>query len=141
MVDITKTGRITAVEKKSLQVELQTCSACGDCSIKSSCGLREYRTNVIKIATDQASSYHVGDNVEVSLSSKNGIIAVIIAFVIPLILLIGTVISGYLYGLNDIQNCICAIIILIPYYFALFLSRRIWERKFCCTLKNYQSKD
>ncbi len=135
MSEITKTGQVVAVEKDFLQVELVTCSACGDCAVKSSCGLREYRKNIVKVKIDNASSYHIGDKVEVSLSSQKGIAAVLLAFVVPLFVLLATLIIGVFLGFSDIQNCICAIIILIPYYFALFLSRRVLENKFRCKLK------
>lgn len=139
MNEIVKTGSITAVKKDCVEVEIISCSACASCAISSSCGLSEIKKRIVTIY-DSSNQYNVGDQVEVVISTEQGLQAVVYAFTIPLLILLITVISLYVYGFSEIISGISGIIVLIPYYFVLFLNRNRLENKFCCRLKN-SSKD
>lgn len=136
MEDVIKTGRIVAVEKQSLKVELVSCSACSGCAIRSSCGLSEIKKKIVSVSNIDSNQYHIGDEVNISINVKQGLKAVCWAFGIPLVLLLAVLFSVFVYSSNEIISGICGIIILIPYYFALFFNRHRMEDKFYCILKN-----
>lgn len=141
MSEIIKSGYITAVEHNRVKVEITSCSACGGCSLRSACNMSEVKKREVTIDGVNSKEYAVGDKVEVVLTMRQGLQAVWYAFVIPLFIMLLTVISALYYGLGDIISGISGIIVLIPYYFGLFLSRRKLDSKFHCQLKNNSSRD
>lgn len=135
MGEIVKNGLVKAIKNNSIEVEIVSCSACAGCAISSSCSMSETKQRVVTIPCSCAEQYQTGDKVEVVMSDSLGLQAVVYVFVIPLLLLLITVVCCYSYGFDDIISGISGIIILIPYYFALFLERNRLENKFCCRLK------
>ena len=141
MSEIIKTGKVVGINKEGLDVEILSCSACSSCAIKSACGLSEVKKRIIKVCIDNPELYHINDNVEVSLSAILGLKAIWYAFGLPLVILLATVFIAFACGFGEIMSGICGIIILIPYYFALFLNKNRLEQQFSCSLKNNKSKD
>ena len=135
MSEIVKNGLVKAIKSNSIDVEIISCSACAGCAISSSCSMSETKKRIVTIQGSFVGQYQVGDKIEVVMSDRLGLQAVVYAFVIPLLLLLITVVCCHCCGFDDIISGISGIIVLIPYYFALFLNRNRLENKFCCRLK------
>ncbi len=136
MSEIVKNGLVKAIKSNCIDVEIISCSACSGCTISSSCSMSETKRRIVTIQGNYAEQYQIGDKVEVVMSDRLGLQAVVYAFVIPLVLLLIAVACCHGYGFDDIISGISGIIVLIPYYFVLFLNRNRLENKFCCRLKN-----
>lgn len=134
MTDITKTGRVIAIDAEKLQVEMTSCSACSGCAVRSACGLSEMKKKIISVPKPDNHDYQIGDELSMGISIKQGLSAAGYAFGFPLLLLLITVFMTYSYTDNEIISSIFGIIILIPYYFVLFFNRQRLEKKFYCIL-------
>ena len=74
--------------------------------------------------------FNVDEEVIISINNTQAFKSIILAYVIPLFLMISTIISINIYKQDEIIGGICGIIILIPYYFGLFLAQDKLKSKF-----------
>ena len=95
--EISHSGIISAINNKSLIVDIQSTSACGSCSAKSMCGMTDGKIKRIEIQTSNGNEnggkinsedFHVGQNVEVFMTTSNGTKAIIYGYLYPFIVLI-----------------------------------------------------
>lgn len=82
---ITHEGIVTEVLKNEVCVRIQSASACGSCHAKSMCSMSEKADKDIRVRTEEASLYAIGEKVEVSLMSGTGLKAVLYAYVLSLL--------------------------------------------------------
>lgn len=121
MEEITKTAIITGINGSQITLTINSCSACQDCSAKNFCSMSENQDKEIIVETAEAADYYLGEEVNVSISSAQGLKAVVYGYVLPLILLLAATIGAQTAGATDFISGISGIIVLIPYYFSLFL--------------------
>ena len=85
----------------------------------------------IEVATDKAADYKIGDKVKVSISTKLGMKAVFIAFVLPFVfLMIAIVLSLKVFDLSEALSCLIAISVMGIYYFILFKRKKSLRKQF-----------
>ena len=123
MDSINKDGIIKSMDKDELTVEILSCSACSSCMVKNYCAGAESKQKEITVKNKNVDNFQIGEEVIVSIDEHQAFKSIILAYVIPLILMIFTVIGLLSYNNNEIIAGICGIIILIPYYFCLFLAK------------------
>ena len=130
MEDINKTGIVTQVNDSELKIKITSCSACSSCAAKNFCAGSESKEKEIIVKTENAENFDIGEEVMVSIDTSQAIKAIILAYVIPLLLMVLTIIGSIMYKQDEIIGGICGIIILIPYYFGLFLAKGKMKSKF-----------
>ena len=123
METIGKTGIIKNIINNELIIEIMSCSACSTCAVKNYCNGAEAKQKEIIVKNKEADKFNVGEEVVVEIDEQQAIKSIIIAYVIPLILMISTIIGVISYQQDEIIGGICGIIVLIPYYFGLFLAK------------------
>lgn len=125
------------LDGKHLRVKIVQSSACASCKIASHCTSSESKEKIIDITTRDTSTYAVGEEVIVMTSNKVGATAVTLAFVIPTILVLATVLGiinllpKEVLGQENAREALAAvagIIILIPYYIGLYCFRKKLQR-------------
>ena len=92
------------------------------------------RDKIIEIDTPFAQTFKPGEEVIVSLAQNLGMWAVFLVYILPLLLLLGTLFAVSAAGGSEISSGISAIIILIPYYFWIFLNKKKLAGKFRFTI-------
>lgn len=130
MEQIKHRGRIVAMNNKTVQVQITSHSACAGCSAKTVCHMTECRNKIIEVAKPQNHSFHPGDEVTLTVSPQTGFWAVFYGYGLPLILVLAVLILAISQGFSELIAGICSIILLIPYYFGLFLSKKYMAEKF-----------
>lgn len=123
-------GIITSISGNEIKVQITNCSACENCEGRHGCQLMEFKHKNIDVFTEVASSYHIGEEVIISLDLKDGFKAVFYSYVLPLFLVVSILIIFASFGAGELTSGISAIIILIPYYFWLFLKTKQLKRQF-----------
>lgn len=123
MKDLSKEGIVKNINNNEITVEIQSCSACSSCMIKNYCSTSESKQKEITIKNEDAHKYKTGEAVLITIDTKQAVKSIILAYVIPLILVVSTIVGMTAYNKNEIIAGICGIIILIPYYFGLFLAK------------------
>jgi sigma-E factor negative regulatory protein RseC len=92
------------------------------------------KEKVIEIP-DSSGLYHVNDAVIVCGQSSMGMQAVLLAFVLPLLLVIAAIVSGTYTNRSESVSALAGLLILFPYYGALYLFRDKLKKIFIFTLK------
>ena len=124
---ITHQGIVENISGSQVFVRIIQTSACSTCSVKGHCSSADSKEKVIEV-TDTSSAWKIGDEVTIMQ-------AVLLAFLIPLFLLIfglfifKTVLHSELYG------AFAALAVLIPYYYIIWLNRTRLKQKFSFTIK------
>ena len=119
-------GTVVAVDKDYISVEILNKSACAACHAKGVCGASEESVKVVEIAQDistLAADYQVGERVNVVMSSAMGTQAVWIAYVIPLVVLMASILVFSLCGAGEVTMGLGSLGIVALYYLGVFLFR------------------
>lgn len=128
-------GIVESIQGSHLSVRIVQTSACAACSAKGHCSSADSKDKVIDITDTAASSFRVGERVMVVGEMSMGMMAVVLAFIIPFVLL---VVSLFLFMAligNELYAALLSLIILVPYYFVLWLNKTRLKQKFSFTIK------
>lgn len=119
-------GRVIAVDKDYVSVEIVNKSACASCHAKGVCGASDEAVKVVEIAQDfstLACDYQVGETVNVVMSQAMGTKAIWLGYVIPLIVLMAAIGILYLLKVGELAIGLGALGAVALYYLGVFLFR------------------
>ena len=128
-------GIVENIQGSHLSVRIIKTSACAACSAKGHCSSADSKDKVIDITDTAASSYQVGEQVMIIGETSMGMMAVVLAFVIPFVLLVTSLFIFMAWMENELYAALSSLIILIPYYFILWLNKARLKQKFSFTIK------
>ena len=128
-------GIVENMQGSHLSVRIVQTSACAACSAKGHCSSADSKDKIIDIIDTAASSYRVGEKVMVIGETSMGMMAVVLAFIIPFILLIFSLFLFMALMENELYSALLSLAILIPYYFILWLNKTRLKQKFSFTIK------
>lgn len=127
-------GIVTKVTPQTLEVMIQSHSACSACHAKGACGMADAKQKLITI--DQVhGQFQVGDKVTVYASTNNAVYSVILAYVMPSILIIATIFFLEKSGSNELYAAISSLVLLAFYFFILYLFRNKISKKIKFTVE------
>lgn len=127
-------GTIEKIEGNHIFVRIVQQSACSGCHAKTICTASESQEKTIEV-TDYTHAYQLHERVMLYGRSSLGLQAVLIAFVIPLVIMLATIIIGTYLHWEEALSGMSGIAILIPYYATLYFLRDKLKKKFVFTLK------
>lgn len=131
-------GTVESVSEGHVVVRVLQSSACGSCAAADLCRSSESKEKLI----DVYGSYpelQVGQRVEVEGTTRQGLKAVTLAYVIPLVLMALTLFTAmYLTG-NDALSALVALITVALYYIGLWLMRNRLSEKFSFKITNLKN--
>lgn len=127
-------GVIEKIEGIHIFIKIVQQSACAGCHAKGICAASDSQDKTIEI-TDYSNTYNVNDRVIVYGQIAMGLQAVLLAFVIPLIIILAVIIIGNIFQWNDAFSGLTGFLTLIPYYVILYSFREKLKKKFVFTLK------
>ena len=126
---IIHSGVIKSIGVDCLYVEIMQAPACADCRVAGNCHASEAKVKVVDVYCRDVARYHVGERVVVSTTSQIGLMAMLYAYLFPLMILMTTLILVRICTRSDGWAAFSALTILIPYYIVLYLFReRIKEQ-------------
>ena len=128
-------GIVENIQGSHLSVRIVQTSACAACSAKGHCSSADSKDKIIDIIDTAASSYRVGEKVMVIGETSMGMMAVVLAFIIPFILLIFSLFLFMALMENELYSALLSLAKLIPYYFILWLKKTRLKQKFSFTIK------
>ena len=128
-------GIVENMQGSHLSVRIVQTSACAACSAKGHCSSADSKDKIIDIIDTAASSYRVGEKVMVIGETSMGMMAVVLAFIIPFILLIFSLFLFMALMENELYSALLSLAILIRYYFILWLNKTRLKQKFSFTIK------
>lgn len=129
-------GIVENIQGAHLSVRIVQTSACAACSAKGHCSSADSKDKIIDITdADASSSWKVGETVMVVGETSMGMMAVVLAFVIPFVLLVASLFLFMALTANELYASLLALALLVPYYFVLWLNKARLRQKFSFTIK------
>lgn len=123
-------GTIQAIEGNTLKIRLAVTSGCSSCQAKGSCSLSQVEgEKVIEVPAGQG-IYRKGERVMVQMGFQQGLKAVLMGYVMPFLLLMGTLLLAYGMSGDEIKSGLIALAVLVPYYLLLYLTRKLTSKQF-----------
>lgn len=124
-------GIIEYINGKHIKVRIVQSSACASCEAKAICSSSESKEKVVDIYVNSSENYALGEQVNVCASEKMGRNAVILAFVIPLIVMIICITLSIRYlMINELISIAISLMFLALYYWILSISKNRISKKF-----------
>ena len=123
-------GIVENIKGSHLQVRIIQTSACASCSIKGHCSSADTKEKLIDVTDDNVSSYQPGDRVWVIGELSMGVMAVLLAFILPFLVLIFSLFIFMTIWNDELGSALCSLALLIPYYYILLLNKSRLGKKF-----------
>lgn len=124
-------GIIEHIDGKHIKVRIVQSSACSSCQAKAICTSSESKEKVVDIYVNSSENYAIGEQVNVCASETMGRNAVILAFVIPLIVMIICITLSIRYlMINELISIAISLMFLALYYWILSISKNRISKKF-----------
>ena len=117
--NICREGIIRAVNGDDISVEIIVSSACSGCHAKSICIPSDRRKEVITVKNTRHEEYRVGETVELLLETSAGNKAVILAYVLPLIVLLVLLFGCYALTGKELLSVGIGVLGVVVYYLIL----------------------
>lgn len=128
MSQISNQATVIKVKGNIVVAEVESKSACLGCSVQKSCYIKSCASRIIEIPCDHASTFVPGETVTVYMEQSCAWKAVIYAYILPLLLVITTIVTSILWGMEDIVAALYGLMVLIPYYLILYISK-VWIKR------------
>ncbi len=122
-------GIVKDITGRDVYVELLKTSACGSCEAKDRCGLAESQYKVL-VFQDAGTGYFIGQKVMVVLEESQGIRALVLAYLLPLLIVVFSILFYSIFVKQEYLVGLCALFMLIPYYLLLYLFRHKLKQSF-----------
>lgn len=132
---VTHKGKVIHLEGLDVRVMIESMSACAACHAKGMCTLSDKEDKIIdiKVSVDRAAKLNVGDEVVVAVSQQRGMQAVLLAYILPAILVVLSLIL-LLKLLPEPLAILSALAVLGGYYYVLYLFRNKLNAKFIMSI-------
>ena len=112
-------GRVVSVAGSQLKVEITTQTACAACHAKAVCGASDGKTRIIPVRRPDDGTIAVGDEVNVIIRQGQGFKAVLIAYLIPLFILLVLLLTLPMFFENELVTGLGALGFVALYYLIL----------------------
>ena len=132
---VTHKGKVIHLEGLDVRVMIESMSACAACHAKGMCTLSDKEDKIIdiKVSAERAAKLNVGDEVMVAVSQQRGMQAVLLAYILPAILVVLSLIL-LLKLLPEPLAILSALAVLGVYYYVLYLFRNKLNAKFVMSI-------
>lgn len=126
---ITHAGIVEQVDGGRVRVRIMQTSACAACKVAGHCNAAEAKEKLVDVFTASASQWKVGDAVTVAASQQMATLALLLAFGLPLVIMLAVLLAVLSLTGREGLSALCALGSLLPYYGVLWLLRsRLQQR-------------
>ncbi len=132
-VRIVHEGKIVEMDKESISVEIVNKSACAACHAKGVCGASDEQVRTIVLPQTLATAtagYQVGDSVKLVLSASLGMKAVILAYGLPLLVLLVAILVFSALKLEQLYVGLFSLAAVAVYYIIFAIFRDKLDKEF-----------
>lgn len=128
-------GIIHNINGNQLTICITQNSACSDCHAKGACMAADTKEKMVNVL-DNSGQFKLHERVMLMGKTSIGYKAVLWAFVIPLIVLVGVIIAATsVWHVGELHAALLALATLVPYYLILYLLRHKMSEKLAFTIK------
>ncbi|MCK5774878.1 MAG: SoxR reducing system RseC family protein [Bacteroidales bacterium] len=132
---ISHDGIIKEISNSKIIVSIVSMASCASCSVKGACSASDVEEKLLEVKKLPGRDYKIGEFVTIVTNQNVGIWAVMFGYVFPLIVVVISLIV--LTSVMDDEGVagLVSILLLVPYYAGLYLSRQKMSDSFEFTLK------
>lgn len=127
-------GVVSDISGNIVCVTILQFSACSSCQARNLCRISESKEKTVQVTVDDPDAYSLGQQVVVMGSEKQGMKAVLMAFGIPLVLLMAGLVTVLAVWSDEKLAALVCLAVLVPYYLVLFLCRDRIRKEFQFTI-------
>ena len=127
---ISHEGVVAKITDDELEIKILAQSACAACHAKSACGIGEQAEKILTVPRPKDRDFTLNQKVNVRMSIGQGNKAAVLAYLIPILLLLAVLFVCLGLGVNEGLAALISIIALIPYYIILYLRRDKIKKQF-----------
>lgn len=127
---ISHEGVVTKITDEELEIKIVSQSACAACHAKSACGMGEQAEKILTVPRPKDQDFSLMQKVNVTMAIGQGNKAAVLAYLIPIVLLLAVLFICLGVGLSEGLSALISIAVLIPYYTILYLQRDKLRRRF-----------
>jgi len=127
---ISHEGFVTKITDDELEIKILAQSACAACHAKSACGMGEQAEKILTVPRPKDKDFTLMQKVNVKMAIGQGNKAAVLAYLIPIILLLTVLFVCLGLGLSEGLSALLSIVALIPYYIVLYSKREKLKKKF-----------
>ena len=127
---ISHEGVITKITDDSLEIKITAMSACAACHAKSACTMSDQAEKILTVPRPENQEFHLFQKVNVIMTVGQGNKAAVLAYLIPIVLLLAVLFVCLGLGLSEGLSALISIAALIPYYTVLYIRRDKIKRQF-----------
>ena len=127
---ISHEGIVTKITDDELEIKILSQSACAACHAKSACGMGEQSEKILTVPRPKNKDFALMQKVNVKMAIGQGNKAAVLAYLIPIILLLAVLFVCLGVGLGEGLSALVSIVALIPYYIVLYLKRDKLKKQF-----------
>ena len=130
MEQTTHDGTVLTVQPGLVKVQMQVLSACAACEAHARCTFSEKKDKIVDIETAQWQQYHEGDPVTVIINSAHGLLAVLLAYILPAVVILATFALLFSLHLSELWVALITLVAVALYGGILYLCRNRLQQKF-----------
>ena len=127
---ISHEGIVTKITDDELEIKIVSQSACAASHAKSACGMGEQAEKILTVPRPKDQDFSLMQKVNVTMAIGQGNKAAVLAYLIPIVLLLAVLFICLGVGLNEGLSALISIVVLIPYYTILYLQRDKLRKRF-----------
>ena len=135
MTIFTREGTVSRILPHRVEVTVISVSACLHCRLKENCTVSDCRSRNILVETDNPQRYAPGSRVTVLMDSRLGWWSVFYAYILPLILVLGSLFAILAATADETSAAAGALAVLVPYYLLLAAMKKRLLSRYAFRLK------
>ena len=132
---ITHNGIVTKIQNGEVFVTIESESACASCHAKGACSMSDKADKIVNVEAKNYPELKVGDNITVLITKENGIFAVIVSYIIPIILIVMSLFISNKLNVSEPISVLYMFILLFIYFTIIYLSRKKIKNKINIQIK------
>lgn len=113
-------GKILALKGNKAKVEIQCGTACSGCQQKDTCQIKKISRSVT-VPIRHPENFTIGQSVDLQISTRSKVWGLVLAYIAPLVVLLGALIMSLLLGCSENGSALVALSAVGGYYVLLRL--------------------
>ena len=126
----THDGKVIAAADGKVKVEMHVLSACSSCKAHGKCGFADGDDKIVEVETPDWQRFSEGDSVTVSVNEGLGLLAVLLAYILPAVVILAAVIVLSLLTSSELLAALVPIILIALYFLVLYNFKDRLQKKF-----------
>ena len=123
-------GIVSKITDDEMEIKILAQSACAACHAKSACGMGEQAEKILTVPRPKGRDFTLNQKVNVKMAIGQGNKAAVLAYLIPIILLLAVLFVCLGLGVDEGLSALLSIVALVPYYIVLYLKRDQLKKRF-----------